>query len=333
MIIKTFHTVVLGSGASGLAAAVRLNAEGVENVAVVTEGLKMGTSINTGSDKQTYYKLGVCGASPDSPRALAESYVAGGAADGDLALVEAATSIRAFFHLVDLGAPFPRDAYGQYAGYKTDHDPAKRATSCGPYASREMCRALIRDLKRRDVAVFENRLAVRLLAVASGDETPTDAPARKKIVGLIAIDETTGEPEIYRAENVVFAVGGPGGLYKTSVYPEVHVGAVGLALEIGALAASLPESQFGLASFTDVSKRVENKDFGDVAPIKEFRWNVSGTFMQVVPKFISTDADGGEPREFLRRYFDDPADLFGRVFLKGYQWPFDARKALGGSSF
>ena len=59
MKVQKLHTVVLGSGAAGLAAALRLRAEGVTDLAIVTEGLQMGTSINTGSDKQTYYKLGI----------------------------------------------------------------------------------------------------------------------------------------------------------------------------------------------------------------------------------------------------------------------------------
>jgi len=83
------HTLVVGSGAAGLNAAVQLRAQGVEDVLVVTEGLDKGTSINTGSDKQTYYKLGMCGAEDDSPESLAESYWAGGSMHGDLALVEA----------------------------------------------------------------------------------------------------------------------------------------------------------------------------------------------------------------------------------------------------
>ncbi|MBR4751631.1 MAG: FAD-binding protein [Thermoguttaceae bacterium] len=327
MKIRNIHTVVLGSGASGLCAAVRLNAEGVDDVAIVTEGLDKGVSINTGSDKQTYYKLGLCGATPDSPRALAETYLSAGGTDGDLALVEASTSTRAFFHLVDLGVPFPCDAYGQYAGYKTDHDPAKRATSCGPYTSREMCRALIQDVKRRKVDVYEGETVVKLL---TRDIDVRNGVPYKRIVGLISIT-SDGEPIVYHVKNVVFAVGGPGGLYKTSVYPEVHTGAIGLALEVGAITKGLSESQFGLASFTDVTSRsirVKN-----VSRPKEFRWNVSGTFMQVVPKFVSTDCDGSNEREFLWDYFDEPGDLFGRVFLKGYQWPFDARKAIDGSSF
>ena len=329
MKLYSFHTLVLGSGAAGLAAAVRLRAEGVESVALLTEGLDQGTSINAGSDKQTYYKPSLCGATPDSPRSVAESYLLAGGADGDLALVEAATATRAFFHLVDVGVPFPRDAFGQYAGYRTDHDPARRATSCGPYTSREMCRALIREVKRREIPVYENRVAVRLLVVSL--DAADGTLSQKKILGVVCVDRTTRDFEVYRAENVVFAVGGPGGLYKRSVYPEVHTGAIGLALEIGALAKGLAESQFGLASFTSLAGRSTSLKSGVARP-KEFRWNVSGSFMQVVPRFISTAADGkSDVREFLTEYFTSLSDLYGLIFLKGYQWPFDARKVPGSS--
>ena len=127
------HTLVIGSGAAGLNAAVQLRAGGVDDVLIVTEGLQMGTSINTGSDKQTYYKLSLCGDEADAPGIMAETYFEGGSMHGDLALVEAALSARGFVNLVNLGVPFPRDRYGQFVGYKTDHDPRQRATSIGPY--------------------------------------------------------------------------------------------------------------------------------------------------------------------------------------------------------
>jgi succinate dehydrogenase/fumarate reductase flavoprotein subunit len=299
------HTLVIGSGAAGLNAAVQLRAGGVEDVLIVTEGLQMGTSINAGSDKQTYYKLGMYGQDTDAPVAMAKTYFAGGSMHGDLALAEAAGSVRAFVHLVNLGVPFPRDEDGQFVGYKTDHDPRQRATSIGPYTSREMCRALIRRVKELGIEVRENRNVVQILTVGEGGE--------KRAAGAIAVRED-GRLEAYGAENVVFAVGGPGGLYKTSVYPEVHTGAIGLALMAGAEAQSLPESQYGLASI-------------------KFRWNVSGTYMQVIPPFISTEADGiSDEREFMREYFNSTGHMNSFVFLKGYQWPFDSRKAIGGSS-
>jgi len=112
-------------------------------------------------------------------------------------------------------------------------------------------------------------------------------------------------------------------LYQTSVYPAVHNGAIGLALREGAAAANLPESQFGLASI-------------------KHRWNVSGTYMQVIPRVVSTDADGqSNPREFLFDAFTNHTTnpdaakigkLYSLLFLKGYQWPFDSRKLQDGSS-
>ncbi len=299
------HTLVIGSGAAGLNAAVQLRAGGVDDVLIVTEGLEMGTSINTGSDKQTYYKLSLCGDDADAPRIMAENYFAGGSMHGDLALVEASTSARAFINLANLGVPFPRDAYGQFIGYKTDHDPRQRATSIGPYTSKQMCQALIRQVELLGIPVREGRNVVRLLVLGEGGS--------KRAAGAIAIDPD-GILEAYAAENVVFAVGGPGGLYKTSVYPEVHTGAIGLALMAGASAQSLPESQYGMASIG-------------------FRWNVSGTYMQVVPRFVSTAADGrSDEQEFLPQYFDSVGQMGSNVFLKGYQWPFDSRKVVGGSS-
>ncbi|MCD6284479.1 MAG: FAD-binding protein, partial [Anaerolineae bacterium] len=312
--LNRVHTLVIGSGAAGLNTAIQLRANGVEDVVILSEGLQMGTSINTGSDKQTYYKLAMCGMETDAPEIMAETYFEGGSMHGDLALVEASLSARAFLHLVNLGVPFPRDAYGQFVGYKTDHDPRQRATSIGPYTSREMCRALIREVEKLGIPVLEGRNVVELLAISDQQSTVSEQQeAERRVVGALALGPD-GDLEIYIAENVVFGVGGPGGLYKTSVYPDVHTGAIGLALMAGAKAQSLPESQYGMASI-------------------KFRWNVSGTYMQVVPRFISTEADGiSNPQEFMAPYFDTAGEMGSMVFLKGYQWPFDWRKVQGGSS-
>ncbi len=121
--MKKVHTLIIGSGAAGLCAAVRLRAEGINDILIATPGLDHGTSINTGSDKQTYYKLSLCGNDVDSPRQMAETLFSGGSMHGDIALVEAALSARCFLHLVDLGVKFPTDVFGQFVGYKTDHDP------------------------------------------------------------------------------------------------------------------------------------------------------------------------------------------------------------------
>ena len=305
---RDVHTIVLGSGAAGLNAALQLHRHGVNDLLILTDSLKSGTSINTGSDKQTYYKLNIYGNANDSPRKMAETLFSGGATDGDTALCEAALSLRGFYNLLEIGVPFPQDAYGQYPGYKTDHDPLQRATSIGPYTSREVCRCLIAEIRRRQIEVQEERIAVKLFVLEENGV--------KRIGGVYCINTTLPLEqciELYICENLVFAVGGPGGLYQTSVYPTQHFGGIGLALEAGAIAQNLAESQFGLASV-------------------KFRWNVSGTYMQVLPRIYSRDAKGnGEPIDFLAPYYDALETLLEATFLKGYQWPFDARKIHGSS--
>ena len=86
---QDLHTIVVGSGAAGFSAALRLNRLGIGDLALLTENRMAGTSRNTGSDKQTYYKLSVSGSDPDSVRGMAQNLFEGGCVDGDQALCEA----------------------------------------------------------------------------------------------------------------------------------------------------------------------------------------------------------------------------------------------------
>ena len=304
MKIYEYGAVVVGSGAAGWNAACRVAAFGKKTVALVTENLLAGTSRNAGSDKQTYYKLSLSGSHPDSVRAMAGDLFAGGAADGDNALCEAALSVPCFLNLVSAGVEFPTDRYGCYTGYKTDHDPGERATSAGPLTSKFMTEALEKRAKEMDIPVFDRLMAVEVLTV------PTETG--RKTVGLLCADEK-GSLTAFRTENVILCTGGPAGLYADSVYPASQTGSTGLALLAGAEAQNLTEWQYGLAT---------------VSP----RWNVSGTYMQVLPCFVSVGEDGDE-REFLLDDFGgDPYAALSAVFLKGYQWPFDSAKAENGSS-
>ena len=299
MRIFSHSALVVGTGAAGYACACRLKEAGVD-VAVVTEGVLCGTSRNTGSDKQTYYKLSLAGDEPDSVLLMAEDLFRGGSVDGDNALCEAALSVRCFMDLCELGVRFPSDRYGRFVGYKTDHDPRARATSAGPLTSKMMTEALERRAHELRVPVYDGCLAVEVLKNEKG------------VAGLLCIEKKSGELVAFRSPDVVLATGGPAGIYADSVYPECHTGTGSLALLAGAAAQNMTEWQYGLAS---------------VSP----RWNMSGTYMQVLPRFVSVDGDGTE-REFLLDFFRDPYRAMSCVFLKGYQWPFDSAKVMDGSS-
>jgi succinate dehydrogenase/fumarate reductase flavoprotein subunit len=302
--VCSVNTLVVGSGAAALNAAVSLHDLGQHDLAIVTEAWGGGTSANAGSDKQTYYKLSLSGPVPDSPRLLAQDLFAGGSMHGDIALCEAQHSAQAFYHLVRLGVPFPHDRYGAYPGYQTDHDQRGRATSAGPLTSHLMVKCLSRAVQSKRIPVFEPYQVVALLTDASGTEP--------RIAGAVALDLQAcadGTPRylLFNAPNVILGTGGPGGLYLDSVYPVEQTGSIGLAFRAGATAQNLTESQFGLSSIG-------------------VRWNVSGSYQQVIPRYVSTDAGGGDAREFLNDAFPDAGTLGTAIFRKGYQWPFDPRR-------
>lgn len=295
--------LVVGTGSAGFSAALRLYQLGERDTAILSAGINAGTSRNTGSDKQTYYKLSLAGGDLDSVLAMTEELFAGGCVDGDMALCEAALSPRCFYNLVELGVPFPCNEFGEYMGYKTDHDRGRRATSVGPYTSKIMTEHLEQAVVDKAIPLFDKHQLIRILTM------------EKKVRGVLCLDTEKSQPayRIIWCENLILATGGPAAIYQDSVYPISQTGASGLAFEAGVRGKNLTEWQFGMAS---------------VAP----RWNVSGTYMQVLPRFVSTDAEGGDECEFLLDYFDDTAQMMSLVFLKGYQWPFDTAKIYGGSS-
>ena len=152
---KQYHTLIIGTGCAGYNAADKLFDLGVRDIAIVTEGRFMGTSRNTGSDKQTYYKLSLCGSDGDSVREMADTLYSGGGVMGEHALCEAAYSARCFMRLVELGVPFPTNRLGEYIGYQTDHDTRARATSAGPLTSKFMTEALEAAVLEKNIDIFD----------------------------------------------------------------------------------------------------------------------------------------------------------------------------------
>lgn len=294
---RTIRTVVVGSGCAGLNAADTLAMLGETDLALVTENMRSGTSRNTGSDKQTYYKLSLAGDDGDSVGAMAQT-LKGSDVHGDIALCEAANSARCFLKLAALGVPFPTNAYGEYVGYQTDHDTRRRASSAGPLTSRYMTEALERSVRARGVEVLDRVLAVQILTDEDG------------VTGLLCLDLQRWEWLHIRCAHLVLCTGGPALLYRNRVYPPSQCGMSGMAFEAGAAGINLDCWQYGLAS-------------------TGFRWNVSGSYQQALPRYVSVD-DQGREHEFLAEALGEREAMY-MGFLKGYQWPFDPRKVEGSS--
>ena len=289
--IKIYKAIVIGSGAAAYGCADWLYREDVKDIAVVTEGRLSGTSRNTGSDKQTYYKISMDGFTSDSPYKMARDMFSGGSCDGEKMYLEAVNSQKCFLRLCEYGVNFPTDSYGGYPGYKTDHDDTVRATSVGPLTSKKMTEKLENVvLERNKTPLLDNKLVIEIL-VRDG-----------KAYGIKILDTVTNKTENIFAENIICATGAPACIYEDSVYPPSQHGMTGVMLEAGVRMCNFTQWQYGMASV-------------------DFRWNVSGSFMQVIPRFVSIDENGNE-YEFLADYFEDIHEAYSFVFLKGYQWPF-----------
>jgi succinate dehydrogenase/fumarate reductase flavoprotein subunit len=299
------EALVLGSGAAGWRAAVELKRRGVD-VVVATQNLYGGTSACSGSDKQTLHTASGSGRG-DNFLALADALGAGGAMDEDTAYVEAVGSLRALSSLQYLGLPIPLDRFGAPLRYQTDHDEAGRATSCGPRTSRLMVKALAEESARLGVPVVNRCIGAKILV---SEVEP------RRAIGLLAFHASARSAEnplglgVFRCGALVLAAGGPGELYRDSVYPKHCFGSLGLALEAGIEAVNLTESQFGIGT-----------------PRDGFPWNLSGTYVQCLPCVYSVDAKGVE-RNFLADYYRTTREVASNLFRKGYQWPFHASRML-----
>ncbi|EMD9038222.1 FAD-binding protein [Salmonella enterica] len=297
--------LVVGTGAAGLRAAVELQRR-EQSVLLATAGLYMGTSACSGSDKQTLFTAATAG-SGDNFTKLAEALASGGAMDRDTAYVEAVGSLHTLGGLQYLGLELPEDRYGAILRYQTDHDEAGRATSCGPRTSRLMVKVLLEEVKRLGIPLLTSATIIKLLH--QRDESGVDRVAG----AILATGSRTWNPSglaIVTAPNVVLATGGPGELYRDSVYPHKCFGSLGLALEEGITLANLTESQFGIGT-----------------PRSAFPWNLSGTYVQVIPYIYSVDSEGNE-HNFLADYYRTTQELASNIFRKGYQWPFHATRVL-----
>jgi succinate dehydrogenase/fumarate reductase flavoprotein subunit len=298
--------LVIGSGAAGLRAAVEMKRRDVD-VTIISQSAWGGTSACSGSDKQTLHTANTKDQG-DNFQAMAEAIRGGGAMDEDTAYIEAVGSVRAMASLQYLGLPLPQDALGGTLRYQTDHDEVGRATSCGPRTSRLMVKVLAEEALRLDIPFYNQTTAVKILTEGQGE--------RARVVGVLTMRpkiRTETNPyglAVFQCSALVFAAGGPGELYRDSAFPNGCFGTLGLALETGLELINITESQFG------ISTRREG-----------FPWNLSGTYVQVIPHVYSLDGAGDE-HHFLADYYRTTQEMASNIFRKGYQWPFHASRML-----
>lgn len=300
--VYSLNTVIVGGGIAGLNAALELYEQGQTDIAILIDQASGSTSRYAYSDEQAYYKLASYGNDSDSPYRMAKALQSSHSSDGDLALVEAALSLKCFYHLTELGLDFPQNKYGEYIGSKTGQDSSRRSISCGPDTVSKIHQVLEAEVKKRNIPIFYGYQMIRIF---------TDLD-RENVVGLLALNyegvrERHQRYILFNTTNLVLATGGPGGLFHNEAYPPAHTGCLGLALEAGARAVNLTEFQYGICALP-------------------FSLTMNGAYQEAVPRYISVDEEGKNGKEFLLSYFNDPQQLYALIKLKGSQWAFDAKK-------
>ncbi|MGZ0655596.1 FAD-binding protein [Coraliomargarita sp. W4R53] len=304
--VPVYHceALVLGSGAAGMRATVELHRRGID-VLVASTGLFAGTSACSGSDKQTLYTSST-DYKGDNFIKYAQSLCSGGAMDFSTAYVEAVGSNDAVGGLQFMGLPLPHDDQGAILRYQTDHDEAGRATSCGPRTSKLMVKVLFDEALTLGVRILPSTSGIRIVKETIDGE--------ERVCGVIALHREESRNEygliFIQCEDLIIATGGPGELYRDSVYPHHCHGGLGLALEAGVELCNVTESQFGIGT-----------------PRTTFPWNLSGTYVQVMPRVYSVDAEGNEIH-FLKRFYRTTREMVSNTFRKGYQWPFHSTRML-----
>jgi len=226
--------VVVGSGAAGLAAALRAREAGLRIIVVTKSSL---------SDSNTRWAQGgiavalPCGPdSDDSPeRHAADTITAGaGLCEPNAVAAILAGGPAAVTRLRRRGAVFDAAADGTLArGREGGHSEFRVLHAGGDATGAEVERALADTVRRERIPVLEQHLAAEVLLTGSG-----------AAAGLLVL-AAGGRPGLVRAPAVLLATGGLGQLYQVTSNPAVATGdGLALALAAGAAAADVEFVQF-----------------------------------------------------------------------------------------
>jgi L-aspartate oxidase len=226
--------VVVGSGAAGLAAALRAREAGLRIIVVTKSSL---------SDSNTRWAQGGIAVAPrrgqssaDSPeRHAADTITAGaGLCEPNAVAAILADGPAAVARLRRRGAVFDAAADGTLArGREGGHSAFRVLHAGGDATGAEVERALADTVRRERIPVLEQHLAAEVLLTGSG-----------ATAGLLVL-AAAGRPGLVRAPAVLLATGGLGQLYQVTSNPAVATGdGLALALAAGAAAADVEFVQF-----------------------------------------------------------------------------------------
>ena len=232
-----YSVVVIGSGAAGLYAALKISQQ-----INLPEGLLLITKSTLGESNSKYAQGGIVGVvhqNPDDKVSLHVSYtLKAGAGLSEEKTTEyiSAASDEVLNDLIKNGVNFDRDENGNLTfTLEAAHSMNRILHSGGDATGKGITDALTREvLNNPNIHVMENSLAVELLVTSN-----------KECKGAIVYNELTDEHEIVYTSALILATGGAGQVYKYTTNPEGATGdGIALAYEAGATIQDMEFIQF-----------------------------------------------------------------------------------------
>lgn len=221
--------LIIGSGGSGLRAAIAATERGAKVIVVAKEYLK---------DAHTGWAMGgvnVALKAPTTPQMHFEDTIKGGwfINNYKLARIFAEEMPDRIHDLEQYGVKFDRLPDGSYFTWASGKQSAPLNLCAGDYTGREMMQGLLVEVHRLNIPFLEYHYVTKLLQ--QGD----------RVVGAFLIDAQTGTYKIVQACATIVATGGGGNMYKINTNAPSNTGeGYAWALDVGAELVDMEMVQF-----------------------------------------------------------------------------------------
>jgi len=289
-----YSVVIVGSGAAGLYAALKVSQQ-----INLPDGVLLITKSFLGNSNSLYAQGGIVGVlkqnADDSVESHIEDTLNAGAGLNDREAVEyiSQASDEVINDLIENGVEFDRDADGKLTfTLEAAHSVRRILHAGGDATGRKITEALCEAVRSdENIVVMENAFAAELLV-----------NSEQECKGVIIYNELTGEHEIVYTSALVLATGGLGQLYKYTTNPEGATGdGIDLAYNAG---AEIRDMEFIQFHPTALALSPDNKD----------RFLISEAVRGEGAKLINNHGD-----EFMSKYHDKrelaPRDIVTRAIF------------------
>lgn len=232
-----YSAVIVGSGAAGLYAAIKLSSQ-----ISLPDGILLVTKSTLGESNSRYAQGGIVGVVHQNKGDTVEIHTndtvkaGAGLTDAKVAEYISQMSDDVINDLINCGVNFDKDIFGNLNFTLEAAHSFRRILHVGGDATgKGITEALALDVRNdENITVQENALAVELLVNADNE-----------CKGLIIFNELTGEHEIVYTSAVILATGGMGQLYKYTTNPDgATADGIDLAYNAGAILQDMEFIQF-----------------------------------------------------------------------------------------